>query len=124
MFRTINKFHVVNIKTLKPGWHDTDERMLHACFQLLSDFVEKEWGITNHDGFLDNVWIKDPDELVSIQNKTNKKIFEMYVWWKQRPNRNLDSFPRKSWNKINAEWEREDDKYLKELIGLKGFLWT
>lgn len=32
----------LKIKTLRGGWHDRDQIMLHACFQILVDFVEKE----------------------------------------------------------------------------------
>jgi hypothetical protein len=32
----------INISTLNRKWHDTDEVLLHAAFQLLVNFVEKE----------------------------------------------------------------------------------
>ena len=32
----------LKIKTLEKGWHDKDEVLLHAAFQLLTDFVEQE----------------------------------------------------------------------------------
>ena len=32
----------LKITTLDKGWHDKDEVLLHAAFQLLADFVEKE----------------------------------------------------------------------------------
>ena len=41
--RTTRRFHIVKTG-LKPGYHDTDTRMLYACFSLLSDFVELERG--------------------------------------------------------------------------------
>ncbi len=34
------KYH--KIKTLGKGWHDKDEILLHAVFQVLTDFVEQE----------------------------------------------------------------------------------
>jgi hypothetical protein len=33
---------VIKLKSLKPGWYDTDTKILHANFQLLSDYVEIE----------------------------------------------------------------------------------
>ncbi len=30
----------LKITTLDKGWHDKDEVLLHAAFQLLADFVE------------------------------------------------------------------------------------
>ena len=32
----------LKITTLDKGWHDKDEVLLHAAFQLLADFVEGE----------------------------------------------------------------------------------
>ena len=32
----------LKISTLDKGWHDKDEVLLHAAFQLLADFVEGE----------------------------------------------------------------------------------
>ena len=33
----------LKIHSLETGWRDRDYVMLHACFQILVDFVEKEW---------------------------------------------------------------------------------
>ena len=32
----------LKIATLDKGWHDKDDLLLHAAFQLLADFVEQE----------------------------------------------------------------------------------
>jgi hypothetical protein len=32
----------LKIKTLSNNWHDKDEVLLHAAFQILVDFVEQE----------------------------------------------------------------------------------
>jgi hypothetical protein len=32
----------LKITTLDKGWHDKDEVLLHAAFQLLTDFLEQE----------------------------------------------------------------------------------
>ena len=37
----IDRYHVVKTG-LKPGYYDKDQIMLHACFSLLVDYVEKE----------------------------------------------------------------------------------
>jgi hypothetical protein len=34
--------NLLKIESLSGGWCDKDHVILHACFQLLSDFVEKE----------------------------------------------------------------------------------
>jgi len=36
-----HKYHLVDTK-LPPGYYESDERMFHACFSILVDFVEKE----------------------------------------------------------------------------------
>jgi len=40
-YRTVCKYHLVNTK-LNPGYHEIDERMLHANFELIVDYVEIE----------------------------------------------------------------------------------
>lgn len=65
------------IHTLGKGWRDRDEILLHAAFQILVDFVEKEepgriinW---SHDETHRHVW---------------KEVRELYRWWKEkRPTR-------------------------------------
>lgn len=67
----------LKIHTLKKGWQDRDEIMLHAVFQILVDFVEQE----------------KPDEIVDWNaDDTHKRdwreICELYKWWKtKRPAR-------------------------------------
>ena len=34
--------NILKISSLGNGWRDKDSVLLHACFQLLSDFVEQE----------------------------------------------------------------------------------
>jgi hypothetical protein len=41
-YRTINKYHVIKINSLKPNYYDTDTRLLHGMFDLLVDFIEEE----------------------------------------------------------------------------------
>jgi hypothetical protein len=75
--RTFKRFHVIKIRTLKPGYYDVDDRMLHGCFQLLVDYVEKEKPFENTD------W-KWSQEVVDVA----KEIRALYQWWKEvRPAR-------------------------------------
>ena len=41
----LRPYNVVRIKTLPGGWTDRTEILLHASFQVLVDFVEKEESI-------------------------------------------------------------------------------
>ena len=62
----------LKIHTLKKGWCDKDEILLHAAFQLLVDFVEQE----KPGQIID--W--ETDEL---HKKAWKEIMSLYRWWKK-----------------------------------------
>jgi hypothetical protein len=139
----------LTIRTLGPGWHDKDEVMLHAAFQLLADFVEQEspgkrinW---NHNAVHRRAW---------------KEICDLYQWWKKkRPARRspLDNkkiaeppfrfekipgtkFYRpvtpdkkkyaayhqalKQDKRLEKKWRNEDQRNLHRLINIREFLWT
>jgi hypothetical protein len=40
-YRTTRRYHIVDTK-LEPGYYESDERLLHASFSILVDFVEVE----------------------------------------------------------------------------------
>lgn len=67
----------LKIKTLdRKGWRDKDTVMFHACFQLLTDYIELE----------------KPDEVFDLKHSQNKdtwkEIFYLYRWWTvERPKR-------------------------------------
>jgi len=70
-------YNVLRISTLSRTWHDKDEIMLHACFQILVDFIEDECspGVVN--------WAYD-----ARHRKTKKELDFLYKWWKEiRPAR-------------------------------------
>jgi len=139
----------LKIQTLEKGWHDKDEMLLHAAFQLLVDFVEKE----------------DPGRIVNWNSDEShkhawKEIRELYKWWKEkRPSRKspLDDkklkIPPMKFKKIpgselsqlvepdkkkyakyyqaikkharlEVKWEEEDQRNLHRLVEIRGFLWT
>lgn len=139
---------VLKIHTLKKGWHDKDEILLHAAFQLLVDFVEKE----------------QPERIDWDANKMHRQawreIRSLYKWWKEkRPARRspLDNkrllMPPIKFKKIpgselsqlvqpdrkkyaayyramkkdarlEKQWYEEDQRNLHRLIEVRGFLWT
>jgi len=92
----------LQIDSLEPKskkWHDKDEVMLHACFQLLKDFVEKEGGdkhanYETHKDFID-------------------ELNFLYNWWKDRV-------------KIPLTYEQTDidDVMLLRLMKIRSFMWT
>ena len=116
LYRTTHaKNRKLFIDSLKPGYHDKSDLMLHANFKLLTDFVEidkgykhiwsydkdgqkafkKKYGYLNKKDLLTVVGLL----YVSWESKlganggynqafTGKEVMELYLWWKFiRPNR-------------------------------------
>ena len=83
----------------KNGWIDSDEIMLHACFQILKDCVEQEHVDTHcnyaaHKDFVDEVRF-------------------LYQWWINR-----------SQKPTSIEQNIEDDLMLIRLMKIRTGLWT
>lgn len=92
---------ILKIETLPPSsqWVDRDHIMLHACFQLLKDCVEKENVDTHcnyeaHKDFVDEVRF-------------------LYKWWEER-----------SKKESSSEQYQEDDEMLLRLMKIRTQLWT
>jgi hypothetical protein len=81
-------------------WIDRDEIMLHACFQILEDCVEKE-KVDTHCNY-----------------KAHKKFVDevrfLYKWWKGR---NQD-------HSYSNKQTEEDNKMLIRLMKIRTALWT
>lgn len=143
----IKKPYDLKIQSLNNKWHDKDEVLLHACFQCLVDYMEKE----------------DPDELIEwdhseAHKKAWEELVDLYHWWKNiRPFRlsilettdipddymefvkseeeyrqivfNRDKYPwvddvfDKS-TEQESQWTEEDTINLKRLIDVREFMWT
>jgi hypothetical protein len=110
-YRTTRRnYHIVNTG-LAPGYHDCDERMIHAIFNLLVDFVEieKAWmnTWTDNAAYSKLSWFdrnfrrfRSPEDGIAYlnweinqcnlkdQSDSAKEILDLYTWWKEvRPNR-------------------------------------
>jgi hypothetical protein len=139
----------LTISTLKAGWHDKDKVMLHAAFQLLTDFVEQEFP----GKYID--WNHD-----AVHRRAWKEICDLYQWWtKTRPSRRtpLDDkriikppvrfqkvagtkFSRlmspdknryeayyralRRHTRLEQKWRREDQRNFHRLVNVREFLWT
>jgi hypothetical protein len=106
--RTTNRHHVLNLG-LKPGWWDTDTKLLHASFTLLEDYVELE------KPFKTIEW-NDDDSSREYANE----IHSLYLWWKHHKAMSTDSV---SWELENANYEEETANLIR-LIKIRGTLWT
>jgi len=106
--RLWRRYNVIYIKSLPPTWTDRDMVMLHAAFQVLSDFVEKEEGHFYEDvytlyeasGVLDA--LRREDEWRTIR--------ELYHWWQKR--------------KLTPGSNFEDTEQLHRLMNVRTLLWT
>lgn len=87
----------LKIETLRNDYHDPDMVLIHAAFQCLVNFVEKEDGL-NHCNY-------------EYHKKDIDKCKELYDWWKANH------------SKYSLEDKTFDEK-LKELIEVYHFLWT
>jgi len=93
---------ILKIESLEPSskrWVDRDEILLHSCFQILKDCVEKEHVDTHcnyesHKEFVDEVRF-------------------LYQWWLKRVKRIT-----------SGEQIKEDDLMLIRLMKIRSGLWT
>ena len=92
----------LKIISLNKGWHDMDEIMLHACFQCVTNFVEKEDGL-NHANY-------------EAHKTSMDEVKELYDWWKIRGNQNLAY--------TDTEISNKDTEMLIRAIKIRHFLWT
>jgi hypothetical protein len=139
----------LRIYTIEKGWCDSDHVLLHAAFQVLVDFIEKE----KPNKTIDWKWNKE-------HQKAWKEMGELYHWWtKERPKRKspiddeklkipplkflntpgskyktLDKPDKKKYAKyykaleidwkLEKKWYEEDTKNLHRLVNIRDFLWT
>lgn len=140
---------ILRIHSLEKGWCDSDIVLLHAAFQLLINFVEKE----KPDRVID--WDADPSH-----KQAWEEIQTLYHWWtgvrparkgpfderkikyppfrtKKVPGRNTHQLVEPDRSKyaeyyqalgeqhqLELLWEREDQENLHRLVEVRRFLWT
>ena len=118
-----------------PAWHDKDYILLHSSFQILVDFMEKE----------------KPGETIDWSSEANhkqawKEMNRMYRWWKWERNTRVGPwevlYEQNKWPlwrkipeetrsklvreqmKLEAKWDKEDEKNLISLAKIRRYLWT
>ena len=142
----MKKPYSLTIKNLEKGWHDKDEVLIHAAFQLLTDFMELE----QPQKII--VWSRDAGH-----RKAWKEMMSLYRWWKkERPVRDkkyrkikvpkmisrktddncytLEPVDKVAYKKYAAidrkrfkdeeKWFKDDQKNLHRLIEIRQYLWT
>lgn len=97
-----DRYNVIKISTLNRNWHDRDEILEHAIFQIVRDFINKE---------LRNGHIELGDEETELMN-----ILDWWGWYRNY----IDT--------VNYDEEQELKKVLegklKRIIELRGYMWT
>ena len=84
-----HRMHVV-YTGLEPGWHDEDERMLHACMALLGQYVKWHGGAAELEKFSSDLR-SHPDQnapagLDSGQADRQDEATTIWRWWtEERP---------------------------------------
>jgi hypothetical protein len=97
--------NVLKIESLSNVWRDKDDVILHACFQLLKDFVEQEKEI-----------IKIIDWENDEETKNAKLVIDfLYNWWMKRVDKDDD---------LDGKQYEEDNQMLIKLISIRKYLWT
>jgi hypothetical protein len=125
--------NLLKIKSLGEGWCDKDHVLLHACFQLLSDFVEEEipkfphvnWNMTDDrmNATMRGVQFDTSDKPPPENTRDIKKEFlELYDWW-QLWKKEKQEEKRTSFEEDHALYAKENEM-LKRLIDLRMYLWT
>lgn len=99
----------LEIDTLNADWCDKDIVMLHACFQLLTDCVEKE------NLFQENQRCPENDKL----NKATAEIKALYDWWKLR-----QTSKEAGLNELDSAQYAGDNAMLIRLVNVRHYLWT
>lgn len=99
--------NILKIDSLNDGWQDKDSVLLHACFQLLRDCVEKENLFT---GLTD--WSAD-----ERHQKIRIELEALYSWWLRRVEIE-DQYG------LTEQQYEEDDRMLHKLIEVRWALWT
>ncbi len=102
--------NVLKIKTLPKGWTDKNFVMLHACFQLLTNFIKKE------KPFNCPSW-KQSEEMQAAKTE----LIFLNNWWKKR--KKLDT-NFQTLNDRNAPQNLEDSQMLMRLMKVRPFLWV
>ena len=106
---TINKYHIIDCRDKKNGyawgWCDRCDLILFSSFNILKDFMEKEY-----PGIVD--W--DYDQ----QHKNIKQeLQELYSWWTlTRPINIRDT--------CSLYQDDEDQKMLERLMKIRQYMWT
>lgn len=119
LYRTTRRhaYHVVRTD-LKPGYYDTDIRMLHAMMTLMVQFVEEE--LEGREDLVEKLELYRADGH-SKWEVAYQTLLEIYDWWKDPIRRRH----RRKSTIVDEEFMRQwENEMLIKLIEIRGYLWT
>jgi hypothetical protein len=96
--------NILKIESLDEGWRDKESIMLHACFQIMKDCIEKENLLGGHTDW-------DADEQHRL---AKREIEDLYHWWLSYTESDIPS----------QEGFEEETKMLVRLVKVRWTLWT
>jgi len=114
--RTWHRYNVVVCRSLPPTWNDRDRVLLHAAFQCLADFIEKEkpWEFSATQEAVaeayDEVYDTAYGPVDTRRSCAWETIKQLYYWWEVR--------------KGKYEKDEYDDAMLHRLIEVRHLMWT
>lgn len=79
-FEKKHQYHIIRPRTLQPGYHDLDTRMIHAIFEMVVTFCEVE----NLDGHVNNMTNEDIEQLSGPDKdryEVYKQLIQLKDWW-------------------------------------------
>lgn len=123
--RTITRHHIVHTGR-EPGYCDVDELIFRACFALLGRFVEEELGRISVDDALEDGHYMGY-RIHSLEG-TDEVAIDLWLWYIQDL-KNLENEEMNDYRGFNKKYgfdyiENVKDKKLRELIDIRGHLWT
>lgn len=140
-FHPKHQYHILKPRSLKPGYYDSDERILHACMDELSMFVEwnkkHQWVNWNGTKEHKHAW-KEMNAIYKWWNRdrpaSEKKQDELLTEWHDRflkegglGSETLSAKTNKLHDKLNVEENRmhnTDEEMLARLMRIRRFMWT
>lgn len=150
--RFFDKTHTLQTRLKKGQYWETDDKILHGCFEALVDFVEVEtttmmlWCYKEESKKYWRYRFK-PLRFKSIRSRElglkylrfsmnetdheiercakDQEIIKLYLWWKdERPSR-VDPYSDEVWSMdLETAYYEEDTEKLKQLVSIRGTLWT
>lgn len=121
---TINRYHLIDVRDKRNGyawgWIDRDRLVLHACFVILANFIEKEDPQCGLRELPDNWSRQDWDQW----DRPDKELRALYNWWtKERPEKLAQQAKKYTYESDQRLFEEEDTMLLR-LMKVRSYMWT